>query len=83
MRMTNEGVMTDYSRSTKWRICRPHGHARDGTLDALAATPWLRNRSCALYVIKIIVSQAESMIELCTFIALLNSHGAYACFASL
>ena len=45
MRMTNEGVMTDYPRSTKWRMCHPHGHARDATLDALTATPWLRNRS--------------------------------------
>ena len=35
MRMTNEGVMTDHPRSKKWRMCRPHGHARDATPEAL------------------------------------------------
>ena len=45
MRVTNEEVMLDYPRSTKWKMCCPHYHARDATLDALAATPYLRNRS--------------------------------------
>ena len=42
-----------------------------------------KDRSCAPYVIKAIVSQVESMIELCTFIVLLNCHYTYAYFESL
>ena len=58
MRVVNEEVMLDYSRSL------------------------VKDRSCAPYVIKTIVSQVESMIELCIF-TLLNCHYAYDCFASL
>ena len=43
----------------------------------------VKDKSCAPYVMKMLVSQVESMIELCTFIALLNCHYAYAYFGSL
>ena len=39
----------------------------------------VKDRSCAPYVIKTIVSQVESMIELCIFTVLLNCHYAYDC----
>ena len=39
VRLTNEEVMLDYPRSTKWKMCCPHCHARDVTLDDLIATP--------------------------------------------
>ena len=43
----------------------------------------VKDWSCAPYVIKMIVSQVESMIELCIFIVLLNCHYAYDYFESL
>ena len=43
----------------------------------------VKDRSCAPYVIKTIVLQVESMIELCIFTVLLNCYYAYDCFASL
>ena len=43
----------------------------------------VKDRSCAPYVIKTIVSQIELMNELCILSALSNCHYVYACFASL
>ena len=43
----------------------------------------VKDRSCAPYVIKTIVSQVESMIELCIFKCFVDLSLCYACFASL
>jgi hypothetical protein len=41
-----------------------------------------KDRSCAPYVIKMIVSQVESMNELCIFKYFIDLSLCYACFAS-